>query len=906
MLQWRRFQFFDKEAVSQESIAALQKLVITCCTSGRGRLVFGDSEGFINIMERDFANLTSFQAYGQGAVHLAHQLKQSNILVTVGDEEEHISPTIKIWNMDKTDKGGNPLCLKVLKMKGVPTVPATCIAVDEDLRAIAVGLCNQQVVLFIGEILRDKIRQVVLQGEGANPVTALEFYRTHLFVTTSSSVVSYDLGARDLNKEDLDEFNGCGIGCAVLSDEGDLVMGKKEAIYFFTPESRGSCFAFEGEKKFLSWFRSYLIVVGQDPNNAKTNTMTIYDMKNRLIAYSESRFQNITHVVSEWGSIFILTADGKMFQFEEKDTQTKLETLFKKNLYLVAINLALSQNYDSASITDIFRRYGDHLYEKGDYDGAIGQYVKTIGNLEPSYIIRKFLDAQRIHNLTTYLQALHEKGLANADHTTLLFNCYTKLKDVKKLDQFIKTDAELNFEIETAIKACRSAGYFDHALYLAKRHHEHDSYLKILLEDLKGYHEALDYIATLDFFEAEKNLKKYGKILVTALPEQTTALLMRLCTDYVPVTNSNTIKQAPKVKAKADEFIHIFVAQPRWLTHFLEFIISQHGATNHIYNTLLELYLKDESVPTLVPNMDETPSEAKPQESQKTRLQKALELLADPQAKYDDDHALVLCKMHNFREGLLHLYDKLGLYHEILRYHMENNEYDHVIRACRKYGDKDSNMWIQVLTYFVGKSENCHKEITEVLGYIDRDNLIPPLIAVQILSQKSATPLSLIKDYITRRLQHENQLISEDGRQIKNFREETKKMRSEIQELKTTAKIFQLNKCSYCTSALDLPAIHFLCMHSFHQRCLGENEGECPQCAPQNKKILEIKRSAEENVDKHDLFFKQLEGSPDGFSTVAEYFGRGIFNRTTASGFEMLPLPDGKSQRELLFDVKSV
>lgn len=75
---------------------------------------------------------------------------------------------------------------------------------------------------------------------------------------------------------------------------------------------------------------------------------------------------------------------------------------------------------------------------KGDFDGAMTQYLKTIGKLEPSYVIRKFLDAQRIRNLTSYLQALHEKGLANADHTTLLFNCYTKLKDVEKLDEFIK------------------------------------------------------------------------------------------------------------------------------------------------------------------------------------------------------------------------------------------------------------------------------------------------------------------------------------------------------------------------------------------------------------------------------------------------------------------------------------
>ena len=32
------------------------------------------------------------------------------------------------------------------------------------------------------------------------------------------------------------------------------------------------------------------------------------------------------------------------------------------------------------------------------------QYIKTIGQLEPSHVIRKFLDSQRIYNLTDYLQ----------------------------------------------------------------------------------------------------------------------------------------------------------------------------------------------------------------------------------------------------------------------------------------------------------------------------------------------------------------------------------------------------------------------------------------------------------------------------------------------------------------------
>ena len=37
------------------------------------------------------------------------------------------------------------------------------------------------------------------------------------------------------------------------------------------------------------------------------------------------------------------------------------------------------------------------------------QYCLTIGQLEPSFVIRRFLDAQRIHNLTSYLEALHTR-----------------------------------------------------------------------------------------------------------------------------------------------------------------------------------------------------------------------------------------------------------------------------------------------------------------------------------------------------------------------------------------------------------------------------------------------------------------------------------------------------------------
>jgi Tfp pilus assembly protein PilF len=44
---------------------------------------------------------------------------------------------------------------------------------------------------------------------------------------------------------------------------------------------------------------------------------------------------------------------------------------------------------DAVQLNVIYRKYGDNLYQKGNYDGAMQQYLKAIDNTEPSQVIRK-------------------------------------------------------------------------------------------------------------------------------------------------------------------------------------------------------------------------------------------------------------------------------------------------------------------------------------------------------------------------------------------------------------------------------------------------------------------------------------------------------------------------------------
>ena len=116
------------------------------------------------------------------------------------------------------------------------------------------------------------------------------------------------------------------------------MVGRPEAVYFYEVDGRGPCWAFEGDKQFIAWFRGYLLVVSADPRKPNKNDFNIYDLKNKFIAYSTS-VGEVTHVLCEWGTVTLLTQDQQILCIAEKDMGSKLDMLFRRNLYTIAINL---------------------------------------------------------------------------------------------------------------------------------------------------------------------------------------------------------------------------------------------------------------------------------------------------------------------------------------------------------------------------------------------------------------------------------------------------------------------------------------------------------------------------------------------------------------------------------------
>ena len=249
-----------------------------------------------------------------------------------------------------------------------------------------------------------------------------------------------------------------------------------------------------------------------------------------------------------------------------------------------------------------------------------------------------------------------------------------------------------------------------------------------------------------------------------------------------------------------------------------------------VYNTLLELYLtanlKQPSA------MEDEDSDSELNDDYESRKEKALALLRSNKGKYDREHALVLVQTHNFREGILYLYESLELYQDILQYYMDIGDKDEVINTCKRFGKQDPNMWVQVLLYFVSlqkKDDDVTLEMQDVLKRIDEENLLPPLVVVEILSRSTETHLDTIKDYVVKRLEKDMLAIHKDQEEIRQLQSLTHQYRKQIVSQQSEAQIFLLN-CAICDRPLELPTVHFMCNHSYHQSCLAESD-KCTVCS---------------------------------------------------------------------------
>ena len=841
-----------------------------------------------------------------------------------------------------------------------PTAIMTSMAVLHDGSQIAIGFSTGAVLFFSGNFFkegnlgRQQHPQVLLQSH-ASPVSGLHFCelisskpndrRIHLYavldteqyedktkssfipgsddpsqaggiIVFDTSVVMTAAGtivpAQRKPPHILDE-RGAAVGCSsLMKDTCELVIGRLEGVFSYSVDDRGGAAAFEGEKQCISAVGRHILVGGID-EKTRRSSITIYDLRNKFISMNSSLSPSdkVSLVLHDGGTAYIITSSWSLIRFREKDTASKLDVLMRKSLYPLAISLAAEEQSDLSEIMKIYKMYGDHLYKKNEFDSAITQYCYTIGYVQPSYVVRKFLDPNRIPNLITYLEKLVERGLGSKDHITLLLTCYTKLKDDLKISEFCKNSSKLvssnnddnsstklhsdgsfmipsrimtnsnthikkdtDFDIESAIKILDKEGFTKYALELAVKHRLDHEYLTIQTRSSSNsktanIESAISYFTSLIFTSNTKAdtllnlLSTHGRTMLFGAPEQMTIVLIKLCSGDFESLRPTTITSSVSkdlYPLAIDDVMEIFVDQDKHLRVLIEGVYEDPKAgmmSPKVSGTLLEIYLQEYF-------------SLKQSGSNTTSIEEKIMFLLDGfNADYDSSQALLLTHAYEFETGEKFLLEKMQCTELLLRMNIESGDEKGIFKILRKEGRKDPDLYVRVLSYLVEQSisttDNDDKwdSIIEVLGLIEKENILSPMNIITILGKNPELPLFVASKYLKQAInltEDDIGQLEEDVAAMKNT-VESLSLEDSAQRQLVRGKVRETRRSTNVNPYDDDDE---------------EDDGilEEHEAIIEKRKWDAIKKAQIERGDDNEGFFAELEGSQDGFATIAAFFGK--------------------------------
>lgn len=202
-----------------------------------------------------------------------------------------------------------------------------------DLSQVAVGFANGSVTIIRGDLIHDRGARQRIVFESEEPITGLETQdglTTALYISTTNRILTLIISGRGQGQPArVLEDTGCGLGCMALDKEsGDILIAREDAVYTYGPRGRGQSYAFESPKTSINVFRDYVALVcppraGSTKSNSNfgvsqtdelfsTTTFTLLDTDLKFIAHSESLVSSVKQIFTEWGSLFLLTTDGKV------------------------------------------------------------------------------------------------------------------------------------------------------------------------------------------------------------------------------------------------------------------------------------------------------------------------------------------------------------------------------------------------------------------------------------------------------------------------------------------------------------------------------------------------------------------------------------------------------------------
>jgi hypothetical protein len=640
---------------------------------------------------------------------------------------------------------------------------------------------------------------------------------------------------------------GCDPGFATVNSDGKLVVVRAEYVWTYNREKETRRYKIESAPRMIAYMgTSYLIACFNSPGSSSSTRLYNEDTHSTFCRCGDG--DRVKQILVQWNSVLLILDDNTVTRLTETDMNEKIQQLVKNEQFDVARTIAQSRRMPAKVTSEIDRQHGDSYCDKGQFREAIEKYVATIGFLEPSYVITRFIDPQKAEHLVTYLEALDSKGMSTPQHTTLRFNCYTKLsKGVRRIeggresptsghDKLMRLCEECvedgragrppKFDIRTAVQVLVRADYKEQALRIANAHRLHTEYTQMLAA-AGDYAQILDYLRGVETSIATKILQTYGNDMMAAFgeSERTTFrdFLISACTEGLHARPGSD----ERLPLNPDHIMRVFLNFPQahygLLAAYIDFLSDRDQldrVSQDVWNTVIELAcaLGDEE-----------------------KVHKYFALAA---GRFDSEQLLLLFSAEKCHYGLILIYEHLGYFQEILK--ISNGE--EIIQVCLKHGSKDRDLWRRGLVKLASAKD--YKNLRALVEEIADKDALPLLAVIQILRVYNAVTFGMIKPLALKVFQSEQAEIDQLSLAYGEIEADVCKKEDLCEDLTHKHFIAKATKCNACDKGIDLPAKHFFCGHSFHMRCLGDDLKKCPTC----------KERQEETVKKKVESYKHARG----------------------------------------------
>ena len=701
-------------------------------------------------------------------------------------------------------------------------------------------------------------------------------------------------------------------GCVAMDDRGALAIVTRDGVFYYTiQEGRTIAASVKGgeNQAAVALGDGYLLILSEEGQDASASAfhqqhqrtrapfasfgitrrtiVQIVHVERKIVAFSmslpgpvrvtaaaaltPSQTRPSTSSSSSMVTLYAVDGSGAVHRISERPFRGQVDALCDAKLFPQALRLcerAGDRDVGDVSVAALSARvntlYGDYLFARGDVEPAMDAFIKTIGLVETSHVIQKFLDGgvREIDELGRYLSALVDRGVATGDHISLLIRTYVGKNDASNIDTLVEQlclrrgNLAASIDARAAVGVLRSAGFLQHALDIANAYGEHEAYVSILVNGQRAYGETLEYLKAGPRAFASSQILRHGKVLVERAPEATRELLMDLCIPPASPEYDDTYV------ADLASFSQLYADKPQDFRYLCRTILELGGTTANIrsrrtlYHSLLDIYLADRATAAAAAECTES-------------ADAPLDILRrgwppGHDSSYDPNIALTICALHGYHEGLVFIHMRMRRYRDALETLARIRDWPGVLGICRAHGPSDPSLWRVALLAMVdavgaGAPDEADRgdvsaHLGELLAAIDDANAIAPVSVLEILTRNPVLPFGVVKDYFVDILRDEIACTDAGAAEVGALTRKIVATKETLDGLDERPIVFKATRVSSTGAVLKVPAMHFLCGHSFNfiDGC-GDGGGgadgrapACPICADEQDRarLLQVSRTA--------------------------------------------------------------